>query len=131
MERRAELMLQQAAKMECRQFVSPRDITAGNSKLNLAFVANLFNMHPGLRGAKANKGNWDSIEGEIFLVFYFPLFWKENMISSGEGFVSESSSNIGRLHVLAETREEKTFRNWMNSLGVSPSVNHLYWYVIN
>lgn len=70
LERRAELMLQQAAKMDCRQFVSPRDITAGNSKLNLAFVANLFNMHPGLRGAKANKGNWDSIEGEIFL----PLF---------------------------------------------------------
>ncbi|XP_035665743.1 plastin-2-like [Branchiostoma floridae] len=27
---------------------------------------------------------------------------------------------------LEETREEKTFRNWMNSLGVSPYVNHLY-----
>lgn len=25
-----------------------------------------------------------------------------------------------------ETREERTFRNWMNSLGVNPSVNHLY-----
>lgn len=29
-----------------------------------------------------------------------------------------------------ESREEKTFRNWINSLGISPYVNHLYWYVI-
>lgn len=27
---------------------------------------------------------------------------------------------------LGETREERTFRNWMNSLGVNPHVNHLY-----
>jgi hypothetical protein len=25
-----------------------------------------------------------------------------------------------------ETREEKTYRNWMNSLGVDPYVNYLY-----
>ena len=25
-----------------------------------------------------------------------------------------------------ETREEKTYRNWMNSLGVKPGVNYLY-----
>ena len=25
-----------------------------------------------------------------------------------------------------ETREERTFRNWMNSLGVNPFVNHIY-----
>lgn len=30
---------------------------------------------------------------------------------------------------LGETREERTFRNWMNSLGVNPHVNHLYGYV--
>ena len=28
-----------------------------------------------------------------------------------------------------ETREERTFRNWMNSLGVNPHVHHLYSYV--
>jgi len=28
--------------------------------------------------------------------------------------------------VIEETREEKTFRNWMNSLGVDPYVNNLY-----
>uniref|UniRef100_A0A914I7Q4 Calponin-homology (CH) domain-containing protein n=1 Tax=Globodera rostochiensis TaxID=31243 RepID=A0A914I7Q4_GLORO len=28
--------------------------------------------------------------------------------------------------VVEETREEKTYRNWMNSLGVDPYVNHIY-----
>uniref|UniRef100_A0A8D0DHH3 Plastin 1 (I isoform) n=1 Tax=Sander lucioperca TaxID=283035 RepID=A0A8D0DHH3_SANLU len=82
LDQRAELMLQQAARLDCRQFVSPHDVTSGNSKLNMAFVANLYNMHPGLQKAQIN-GN-------------------------------------------AESNEEKTFRNWMNSLGVSPYVNHLY-----
>ncbi|XP_028251223.1 plastin-1 [Parambassis ranga] len=88
LERRAELMLQQAAKLDCRQFVSPKDVVSGNSKLNMAFVANLFNMHPGLQRAHMNGVDTALIE--------------------------------------AETKEEKTFRNWMNSLGVSPRVNHLY-----
>jgi len=28
--------------------------------------------------------------------------------------------------IIEETREEKTYRNWMNSLGVDPYVNYLY-----
>lgn len=28
--------------------------------------------------------------------------------------------------VCGETAEEKTYRNWMNSLGVDPYVNYLY-----
>ena len=27
---------------------------------------------------------------------------------------------------IQETREEKTYRNWMNSMGVNPYVNYLY-----
>ena len=45
---RAELMLQQADKLGCRSFISPADVTEGGYKLNLAFVANLFNNHPSL-----------------------------------------------------------------------------------
>ncbi|MBN3272602.1 PLSI protein, partial [Polyodon spathula] len=84
---RAEFMLQQAAKMDCRQFVTPADVVAGNPKLNIAFVANLFNTYPALN--KPNHGyDLAMLEGE--------------------------------------SREERTFRNWMNSLGVSPYVHHLY-----
>jgi len=46
--KRAELVLQNADKLGCRKFVKPTDIVKGNPKLNLAFVANLFNEHPGL-----------------------------------------------------------------------------------
>lgn len=48
MQSRAEIMLQQAAKLKCRSFVTPQDVVNGVYKLNLAFVANLFNNHPAL-----------------------------------------------------------------------------------
>eukprot|EP00123_Amoebidium_parasiticum_P015980 comp23227_c0_seq1/m.37881 comp23227_c0_seq1/g.37881 ORF comp23227_c0_seq1/g.37881 comp23227_c0_seq1/m.37881 type:complete len:627 (-) comp23227_c0_seq1:284-2164(-) len=85
--KRAELMLQNADKLDCRRFVKPTDVVNGHPKLNLAFVANLFNTHPGLE----------------------PI---EDVQIPEE--------------VIEETREEKTFRNWMNSLGVQPYVSHLY-----
>jgi len=44
---RANCMLNEADKIGCRSFVSPADVVNGNYKLNLAFVANLFNMYPG------------------------------------------------------------------------------------
>lgn len=56
MTERAEIMLQQAGKLNCRSFLTPQDVVNGVYKLNLAFVANLFNNHPGL-----NKP--DQIEG--------------------------------------------------------------------
>ncbi|XP_076828784.1 plastin-1 isoform X2 [Brachyhypopomus gauderio] len=87
-EKRAELMLRQAARLDCRQFVTPQDVVAGNQKLNMAFVANLFNMFPALGKPKMNGIDLTLLEGE--------------------------------------SREDRTFRNWMNSLGVHPYVNHLY-----
>lgn len=90
--KRAEMMLQNADKMYCRKFVRPGDVVAGNPKLNLAFVANLFNTHPHLEMTEELK--------EMFNDF--------DMEDNGE------------------TREERTFRNWMNSLGVAPYVNNLY-----
>ncbi|KAI2667303.1 Plastin-1 [Labeo rohita] len=86
-EKRAELMLRQADRLDCRQFVTPKDVVSGNQKLNMAFVANLFNMYPALSRLASNGIDY-AIEGE--------------------------------------TREDRTFRNWMNSLGVSPHVHRLY-----
>lgn len=80
---RAEEVLKQADKIECREFVTPKEIVKGVQKLNLAFVANMFNKHPAL---------------------------------------DEPTEDLG----IQETREEKMFRNWMNSLGVRPYVNYLY-----
>ncbi|KAL9104695.1 MAG: hypothetical protein Q9163_000373 [Psora crenata] len=64
---RAEQVLQNADKLSCRKFLSPASLVAGNPKLNLAFVANLFNTHPGLdpitEEEKAQVEDFDA-EGE-------------------------------------------------------------------
>jgi len=83
---RAEIFLTNADKIKMRKFLRAKDIVNGNPKLNLAFVANLFNNYPAL--------DLEDIEQEI--------------------------------EPYEENREEKTFRNWMNSMGVNPYVNHLY-----
>jgi plastin-1 len=45
---RAEMVLQNADAIGCRKYLTPKAMVAGNPKLNLAFVAHLFNTHPGL-----------------------------------------------------------------------------------
>jgi plastin-1 len=64
---RAEQVLDNADKLDCRKFLTPTSLVAGNPKLNLAFVANLFNNHPGLdpitEEEKANIDDFDA-EGE-------------------------------------------------------------------
>jgi len=64
---RAEQVLSNADKLDCRKFLSPTSLVAGNPKLNLAFVANLFNTHPGLdpitEEEKAQVEDFDA-EGE-------------------------------------------------------------------
>lgn len=61
LQQRAEIMLQQAAKLNCRSFLTPQDVVNGVYKLNLAFVANLFNNHPGLDKPEQIEG-LESIE---------------------------------------------------------------------
>jgi len=43
---RAEIVLSYADRISCRKFVTPREIVNGNPRLNLAFVATLFNKYP-------------------------------------------------------------------------------------
>jgi hypothetical protein len=44
---RAEKMLAQAAKINCNKLITASQVVAGNPRLNLAFVANVFNTSPG------------------------------------------------------------------------------------
>lgn len=48
LKQRAEEVLQNAANIGCRKYLTPSSLVAGNPRLNLAFVANLFNTWPGL-----------------------------------------------------------------------------------
>ncbi|PSR71400.1 hypothetical protein PHLCEN_2v12667 [Hermanssonia centrifuga] len=45
---RAEQVLQNADAIGCRKYLTPGSLVSGNPRLNLAFVANLFNNYPGL-----------------------------------------------------------------------------------
>lgn len=45
---RAELVLDNADKLGARKYLTPNAMVAGNPKLNLSFVAHLFNTYPGL-----------------------------------------------------------------------------------
>lgn len=64
--KRAECMLQQADRLGCRQFVTSTDVVSGNPKLNLAFVANLFNKYPALTKPENQDINWGLLEGGCF-----------------------------------------------------------------
>lgn len=39
---RAKLVLDHAERMDCKRYLSPKDIAGGSSNLNLAFVAQIF-----------------------------------------------------------------------------------------
>ncbi|GAA6022654.1 hypothetical protein JCM10207_008568 [Rhodosporidiobolus poonsookiae] len=52
---RAEMVLQNADAIGCRKYLTPTSLVAGNAKLNLAFVANLFNTWPGLEPLEENE----------------------------------------------------------------------------
>lgn len=56
-------MLVQADRLGCRQFVTPADVVSGNPKLNLAFVANLFNKYPALTKPENEDFDWQMLEG--------------------------------------------------------------------
>ena len=59
LERRADKMLGQAHKLRCRKFVRPKDVVKGNARLNMAFVANLFNSHPALKAPEEGLPDFD------------------------------------------------------------------------
>ncbi|ATZ48891.1 Bcsac6 [Botrytis cinerea B05.10] len=62
---RAEEVLQNADKLDCRKFLTPSSLVAGNPKLNLAFVANLFNTRPALEPiTEEEKAQVDDFDAE-------------------------------------------------------------------
>ena len=58
-DKRAEQMLNQANKIGCRKFVRPKDVVKGNQRLNLAFVAHLFNTFPALKAPEDGLPDFD------------------------------------------------------------------------
>lgn len=94
--RRAEMVLSNADKIGCRKFLTPKTMLNGNPKLNLAFVAHLFNTCPALE----------------------PLTEKEQEEVVEQEEEEEFDPN--------SLREARAFALWLNSLNVDPYVQFLF-----
>ena len=67
--KRANQVIANAQKIGCKPFLTSKDIVAGNDKLNMAFVAQLFNTCPGLKEVNVEEqkelaGLLDDDEGD-------------------------------------------------------------------
>uniref|UniRef100_A0A1I8FLP9 Calponin-homology (CH) domain-containing protein n=1 Tax=Macrostomum lignano TaxID=282301 RepID=A0A1I8FLP9_9PLAT len=100
---------QNAELVDARVFVQPSDIVAGNSNLNLAFVANLFHKFPSCRNPARTAPRMAPVE-----------------LAPVELAPDRSAPTKITLDLGADA-EEKTYRNWMNSMGVAPRVNYLLY----
>lgn len=85
MDKRAGMVIGNAEKIGVPIFIKPKDISTGNSRLNLAFAAQIFNTNPGLE----------------------PLTEEEKSQLAG---IMEDD--------VGDSREERAFRMWMNTLGI-------------
>lgn len=90
---RAAHVIQNARHLQVETFIKPHDITNGNPKLNMSFVAQLFNTCPSLDVVEADMKKLNEI-----------LY-----------------DDVG------DTREERVFRMWINSMGIDGlHINHLF-----
>ncbi|XP_071935307.1 fimbrin-3-like [Coffea arabica] len=88
---RANLVLDLAELMDCKRYLTPKDIVEGSTNLNLAFVAQIFHQRNGL--STDNK----------------KISFTEMMTDDEQMF-----------------REERCFRLWINSSGITSYVNSLF-----
>lgn len=89
-EARAAQVVANAGRMGVQALLKPADIVKGNTKLNMGFLAQLFNTNPGL----------DQLD-------------EAEMADIGDQLAGLEIDDAG------DTREERTFRMWMNSLNIS------------
>ncbi|KAL6135159.1 hypothetical protein ACLB2K_067387 [Fragaria x ananassa] len=95
---RAKMVLEQAEKLDCKRYLTAKDIVEGSPNLNLAFVAQIF-QHRQARIVEKNGLTADS-----------------KKISFAEMMTDDAQTS----------REERCFRLWINSLGTATYVNNLF-----
>ena len=116
---RAKAVLNQAEQIGCRRYVTPKDIVEGSTNLNLAFVANLFH----------ERCLYYFV---IIGAFYLTDFTKKWYSSISRNGLTATVDNVNvsfaeMIHDDEQTsREERAFRMWINSLGVSTYINNLF-----
>ena len=69
-------MLDNAESIGCRKYLTPTSLLSGNPRLNLAFVANLFNTWPGLAppDEERQRARFGARHALFFVRLYFFCF---------------------------------------------------------
>ncbi|KAF3331313.1 fimbrin-4-like protein [Carex littledalei] len=89
---RAKMVIEQAEKLDCKRYLTPKDIVEGSPNLNLAFVAQIFQHRNGFTtDNKKIKITQATTPDDVII-----------------------------------SREERSFRMWINSLGIATYVNNLF-----
>ncbi|CAD5188761.1 fimbrin-1-like isoform X1 [Musa acuminata AAA Group] len=88
---RAKMVLDHAEKINCKRFVTSKDIVEGSANLNLGFIAQIFHERNGL-STDCRKISFAEMMPDDVLV----------------------------------SREERAFRLWINSLGITTYVNNVF-----
>ncbi|CAI5500933.1 unnamed protein product [Closterium sp. Naga37s-1] len=117
---RAQQVLKQADRIGCCKYVQGQDIVDGSTNLNLAFVANLFHMRHTLKAqeeanAADDKSGVENAEAAA-------------AAAAGAGAVRLGVVQQAELEVdrSLDSDEERVYRFWINSVGVSTPVCDLF-----
>lgn len=100
-------MLKEADKIKARAHITPDDVVKGNPKLNFAYVI--------LR---------NFLKQIVVVVFFYSFV--ANLFNTYPALDLPTEKAIEIRPDIEETREEKTYRNFINSFGIEPYVNYLY-----
>ena len=93
--------------MGCGEVIGPRDIIAGNPKVTLLFLAEIFNTKHGLE----DLSNEEYVKATAYMFEYYCLAGKKK----------PSGTSLSRVKEILQDNieeEEKAFRIWINSLGI-------------
>jgi plastin-1 len=95
------VVINNAKSIGANVFLSAKDICDGNKKLNVSFVAQLFNTLHGL-SLVGDEGN------------------------EAMKFIEDNINDVGDV---GDTREERVFRMWMNSLNIDGLLLFLFYFI--
>ena len=98
--KRAEAMLKEAEKIDCKAFVTAKDVSLGNEKLNFAFIANILNKETERKAQKGEsvmgniKGLDRQLSGKESKILGMVAMNEEGKVVESEGEVDEDVTKV-------------------------------------
>lgn len=123
---RAKLVLDHAERMDCKRYLTPKDIVEGSTNLNLAFVAQIFHERYYIYTSSVSLFLLNGEENFIFLVRKLAksvcLFYRNGLSTDNKkiSFAEMMTDDV------QTSRDERCYRLWINSQGIATYVNNVF-----